>query len=99
MRTPIPSALALRCRWPWLPVYFARSARVNVEDLALIETMAAHAVESGMAGISGVVGHDEGVSGEPLRTIEFPRIRGGKAFDTAQPWFTDLLSEIGQPSA
>ncbi len=76
--------------------YFARSARANAEDLALIEAMCAHAVESGLAGVSGVVGHDEGVSGAPLRTIEFPRIRGGKVFDTAQPWFTALLAEIGQ---
>ena len=79
--------------------YFARSARANPEDLALIEAMCRHAVASGLAGISGVVGHDEGVSGEPLRTIEFPRIRGGKAFDTAHPWFTALLGEIGQPIA
>jgi pyrophosphate--fructose-6-phosphate 1-phosphotransferase len=78
--------------------YFARSAKANAEDLALIEAMCAHAVTSGLAGISGVVGHDEGRAGEPLRTIEFPRIRGGKAFDTAQSWFTDLLGEIGQPA-
>lgn len=77
--------------------YFARSAKANTEDLALIEAMCAHAVESGLAGVSGVVGHDEGRAGEPLRTIEFPRIRGGKVFDTAQPWFTELLGEIGQP--
>lgn len=76
--------------------YFARSARANAEDLALIEIMCAKAVESGLAGVSGVIGHDEGKAGEPLRAIEFPRIRGGKAFDTDQEWFRDLLWEIGQ---
>ncbi|MGB7654311.1 MAG: pyrophosphate--fructose-6-phosphate 1-phosphotransferase [Novosphingobium sp.] len=76
--------------------YFARSAKANAEDLALIEAMCAHAVESGLAGVSGVAGHDEGMRGTPLRTIEFPRIRGGKAFDTSQDWFQQLLGEIGQ---
>lgn len=76
--------------------YFARSAKANAEDLALIEAMCAHATASGLAGVSGVVGHDEGMRGTPLRTIEFPRIRGGKAFDTSQDWFQQLLGEIGQ---
>lgn len=76
--------------------YFARSAKANAEDLALIEAMCGHAVKSGLAGLSGVVGHDEGMRGTPLRTIEFPRIRGGKAFDTSQDWFQQLLGEIGQ---
>lgn len=79
--------------------YFARSAKANAEDLALIEAMCGHAVESGLAGVSGVVGHDEGMRGTPLRTIEFPRIRGGKAFDTSQGWFQQLLDEIGQQPA
>ena len=76
--------------------YFARSAKANAEDLALIEAMCAHATASGLAGVSGVAGHDEGMRGTPLRTIEFPRIRGGKAFDTSQDWFQQLLREIGQ---
>ena len=50
---------------------------------------------SALAGISGVIGHDEERGGE-LRAIEFPRIRGGKAFDANTPWFTDLLESIGQ---
>ena len=79
--------------------YFARSARANAEDLALIEAMCTHAVASGLAGISGVIGHDEGASGEPLRTIEFPRIRGGKVFDVSAGWFEAMLREIGQPIA
>jgi pyrophosphate--fructose-6-phosphate 1-phosphotransferase len=76
--------------------YFARSARANAEDLALIKAMCAKAIESALAGIPGVIGHDEGTPGAPLRAIEFPRIRGGKAFDVSQSWFRDLLSEIGQ---
>jgi pyrophosphate--fructose-6-phosphate 1-phosphotransferase len=32
-----------------------------------------------------------------LRAIEFPRIKGGKPFDVALPWFGTLLREIGQP--
>jgi pyrophosphate--fructose-6-phosphate 1-phosphotransferase len=76
--------------------YFARSARANAEDRALIEEMCALAVESGLAGVSGVIGHDEGLSGQPLRAIEFPRIRGGKAFDTDLHWFQEMLTEIGQ---
>ena len=44
----------------------------------------------------GVIGHDE-ERGDELRAIEFPRIKGGKAFDIDQPWFTDLLGELGQP--
>ena len=76
--------------------YFARSAKANAEDLALIGAMCAHATASGLAGVPGVVGHDEGMRGAPLRTIEFPRIRGGKAFDTSQDWFEAMLREIGQ---
>jgi diphosphate-dependent phosphofructokinase len=77
--------------------YFARSARANDEDLALIKSMCAFAVESGLSGVSGVIGHDEGKAGAPLHAIEFSRIRGGKAFDTAESWFRDLLTDIGQP--
>ena len=29
-------------------------------------------------------------------SIEFPRIKGGKPFNTDQPWFDDLLAAIGQ---
>ena len=47
------------------------------------------------AGESGVVGQDE-ERGDELRAIEFERIAGGKKFDAAVPWFTDLLREIGQ---
>lgn len=75
--------------------YFARSAPSNAEDRALISEMVACAVTSALSGISGVVGHDE-ERGNELRAIEFPRIKGGKHFDPATPWFTTMLQEIGQ---
>ncbi len=76
--------------------YFARSARANKEDLALIKIMALEAVKSGMKGESGVIGHDEGHKNR-LRAIEFPRIKGGKVFNANEKWFISLLKEIGQP--
>ncbi len=76
--------------------YFARSARANDADLLLIKAMCTAAVESALAGVSGVIGHDEGKAGVPLRAIEFPRIRGGKAFDVSQSWFGAMLTAIGQ---
>lgn len=49
--------------------------------------------------VSGVIGHDEAKASQPLRAIEFPRIRGiAEAFDINQNWFRDLLREIGQPT-
>ncbi|MCA0434362.1 MAG: pyrophosphate--fructose-6-phosphate 1-phosphotransferase [Proteobacteria bacterium] len=76
--------------------YFARSAKANKDDLALIKLMVKEAVKSGLKGESGVIGHDEGKGGK-LRAIEFPRIKGGKPFDTGQKWFHNLLKTIGQP--
>ena len=75
--------------------YFARSAAANAADLALIRRCTDYAVDAALRGDSGVVGEDEGRGGE-LRAIEFERIAGGKAFDTSAPWFTGLLTEIGQ---
>jgi pyrophosphate--fructose-6-phosphate 1-phosphotransferase len=75
--------------------YFARSAPANGEDLRLIQGMVDLAVESALNKVSGVTGHDEGQDGK-LRAIEFPRIKGGKAFDIAQPWFADVMDHIGQ---
>jgi diphosphate-dependent phosphofructokinase len=77
--------------------YMARSARANKEDLALIKLMCAEAVKSALKGVSGVIGNDEGKKGAPLRAIEFPRIKGGKPFDTKEKWFGQMLKEIGQP--
>ena len=76
--------------------YFARSAAANAEDLRLIKSMTDLAVECALRGESGVIGHDE-EAGDRLRAIEFPRIAGGKPFDTTQPWFRALLEDIGQP--
>jgi pyrophosphate--fructose-6-phosphate 1-phosphotransferase len=45
-----------------------------------------------------LIGHDE-ERGDELRAIEFSRVRGGKPFDIAAPWFSALLDGIGQPSA
>jgi pyrophosphate--fructose-6-phosphate 1-phosphotransferase len=75
--------------------YFARSAPANDDDLRLIKGMVDLAVECALRGESGVIGHDEEQGGR-LRAIEFPRIRGGKPFDTGQAWFEELLAGIGQ---
>jgi diphosphate-dependent phosphofructokinase len=76
--------------------YFARSAAANAADLELIHSMVLLAVDNALAGVSGVMGHDE-EQGDTLRAIEFPRIKGGKPFDIDTPWFKDMLKEIGQP--
>ena len=78
--------------------YFARSAAPNAEDLALIRQMAAVAVDAGLAGRSGLIGHDEERGGE-LRAIELERVKGGKSFDPASDWFARLLGDIEQPAA
>lgn len=75
--------------------YFARSAAANQADLRLIQSMVDLAVEAGLRGESGVIGHDEDQGGR-LRPIEFPRIRGGKPFNIDEPWFGELLADIGQ---
>lgn len=74
--------------------YYARSAPANYEDLRLIQSMVDLAVESGLNGVSGVTGHDEDKGGQ-LRAIEFPRIKGGKAFDLNTPWFKDVMDHLG----
>ncbi len=75
--------------------YFSRSAAANDRDLALIKECTDLAVDAALRGESGVIGHDE-ERGDELRPVEFPRIKGGKAFDTSAPWFTELLSSVGQ---
>ncbi|HLP70834.1 MAG TPA: pyrophosphate--fructose-6-phosphate 1-phosphotransferase, partial [Rhizobium sp.] len=75
--------------------YYARSAPANYEDLRLIQSMVDLAVESALNKVSGVTGHDEEQGGK-LRTIEFPRIKGGKAFDVNTPWFAEVMDYIGQ---
>ena len=75
--------------------YYARSAPANAKDRHLIHSMVDSAVQSALEGVSGVVGHDEGQGGK-LRTIEFPRIKGGKHFDTNQKWFGEVMDFVGQ---
>ena len=75
--------------------YFSRSAAANETDLALIKQCTDHAVDAALAGESGVVGQDE-ERGNELRTIEFERIAGHKAFDADVDWFTAILDDIGQ---
>ncbi|MBY3594834.1 pyrophosphate--fructose-6-phosphate 1-phosphotransferase [Rhizobium bangladeshense] len=75
--------------------YFARSAPANGDDLRLIQSMVDLAVESALNKVSGVTGHDEAQNGK-LRTIEFPRIKGGKAFDLSTAWFAEVMDNIGQ---
>jgi pyrophosphate--fructose-6-phosphate 1-phosphotransferase len=75
--------------------YYARAAASNEEDLKLIKACCDVAVDSAIAGIGGVVGHDEDKNDE-LRACEFPRIAGGKPFNIDEPWFGELLADIGQ---
>ncbi|HMM96078.1 MAG: pyrophosphate--fructose-6-phosphate 1-phosphotransferase [Micrococcales bacterium] len=75
--------------------YFSRSAPANDRDLALIKECTDLAVDAALRGEPGVIGHDE-ERGDELRPVEFPRIRGGKAFDPQVAWFTELLGSIGQ---
>jgi len=76
--------------------YFARSAPADAFDLALIGMCAAAGVDTAITGKSGCMGQDEEKEGNPVRAIEFARIKGGKAFDITQPWFQQMLKEIGQ---
>ncbi|GAA1866274.1 pyrophosphate--fructose-6-phosphate 1-phosphotransferase [Myceligenerans crystallogenes] len=76
--------------------YYSRAAAANTEDLRLIKSMTDYAVEAALRAESGVVGHDE-EDGDKLKAIPFPRIAGGKAFDTSAPWFGELLADLGQP--
>jgi len=76
--------------------YFARSAPANVADLELIRRCAFESVECALRRESGVVGEDE-ERANALRPIEFPRIKGGKPFNTGAAWFGDVLRAIGQP--
>ena len=75
--------------------YFARSAKPGSRDLELIKESAFMAAESAINGQSGLVGLDENNSGN-LGLIDLQLIKGGKEFDTSQPWFVELLLEIGQ---
>jgi len=75
--------------------YFARAAPANSADLKLIKETAEMAVACAVSRTSGVVALDED-QGNVMRCIEFPRIKGGKPFDTNTEWFKTMLKEIGQ---
>ena len=75
--------------------YFSRAAPANADDLRLIKGCVDLAADCGLRRESGLIGHDEDQQNR-LRAIEFDRIKGGKPFDIDTPWFTDLLSSIGQ---
>ncbi len=75
--------------------YFARSAKPGSRDLELIKESAFMAAELAINGQSGLVGLDENNSGN-LGLINLQLIKGGKEFDTSQPWFENLLKDIGQ---
>ncbi|MCL2783961.1 MAG: pyrophosphate--fructose-6-phosphate 1-phosphotransferase [Propionibacteriaceae bacterium] len=76
--------------------YYSRSAAANDFDLALIKSMTDMAVDCALDGVAGVIGHDE-QDNDTLKPIDFARIAGGKAFNTAQDWYLTMLDEIGQP--
>ena len=75
--------------------YFARSAKPGKRDLDLIKKSAFMAAEFALNGNSGLVGLDENNNGD-LGLIDLQLIKGGKEFDTNQPWFQDMLIAIGQ---
>ncbi len=75
--------------------YFARAAAPCERDLELIGKCARKAAQCALEGVSGVVGEDENRGGE-IRACEFPRIKGGKPFDTSKEEYARLLKEIGQ---
>merc|ERR1719359_2475066 len=75
--------------------YYARSAPANAEDLRLIKSCTDHAVECAIRREPGVIGHDD-EQYNVLRAVEFERIKGGKPFDWKQPWFQEMLTQIGQ---
>ena len=76
--------------------YFARAAAANEFDRTLIGKCAVEGVKSALEGVSGCMGQDEDKEGTPIRAIEFERIKGGKPFDIQQPWFQEMITDIGQ---
>ncbi|WP_203566530.1 pyrophosphate--fructose-6-phosphate 1-phosphotransferase [Aestuariimicrobium ganziense] len=77
--------------------YFSRSAAANQADLDLIKQCTDLAVDCALEGKAGVIGHDE-ENGDVLSAIAFDRIKGGKAFDITQSWYTEMIEAIGQPA-
>ena len=77
--------------------YYSRAAAANQADLDLIKRCTDMAVDAALAGTPGVVGEDE-ENGDVLSVIAFDRIKGGKPFDITQPWYLEMLHDIGQPA-
>lgn len=75
--------------------YYSRSAAANADDLRLIKGMVDLGVQCALAGVPGLVGHDEEQGGK-LRAIEFSRVKGGKPFDPKVKWFKEILAACGQ---
>ena len=66
-----------------------------------LRTAIAFATEQGLrVSLSGTRHSMGGQAADPGALVVdlrgFDRIAGGKAFDPAAPWFTDLLADIGQ---
>lgn len=76
--------------------YFARASPANAFDQDLIGQCAACGVASAIQGVSGCMGQDEDAVDQPVRAIEFQRIKGHKPFDVKQPWFAQMMKDIGQ---
>ena len=72
--------------------YFARSSKPNDKDLKLIDKHSEYAVKSAIKGESGVIGINE--ENNLLECIDFVKIKGGKKFNIASDWFSNLISEI-----
>jgi pyrophosphate--fructose-6-phosphate 1-phosphotransferase len=75
--------------------YYSRAAAANLADQRLIKSCVDLAVECALRNEGGVIGHDEDRN-NTLRAIEFDRIKGGKPFNIDLPWFSALLTRIGQ---
>ena len=75
--------------------YFARSAAPNQNDLSLIDKISKKAVEYALEKRSGVAGLSDDHNQE-ITCIDFTKIKGGKPFDYNQPWYREMLIEIGQ---
>ena len=73
--------------------YMARASPANYQDRDLIERCCTLAVQCGLNNVAGCIGEDE-EQGNVLRAIEFPRIKGHKAFNIQTSWFKSMYSKI-----
>ena len=91
-----PSGWAPRRRWCRRAGTSRARPPPTTRDLALIKQCTDLAAQVALRGgaASSVRTRSAATS---CGAIEFPRIKGGKPFDTGQGWFGELLSELGQP--